>query len=248
VEQLAALGTEKISYTGGEPTLHPQLPEIVAVAHEMGLRQVITTNGDSFAGGLPSWLAVVEHVKTSFYGDNARHDHHMGAGHFDFLLDLVGRIHRQFDIPVSANYMLTPDSTPVIPEFLVRATAAGIHDVVFQTYIHTGRVGPDQRFALPDHRSAADRVGELSKPFGGRFPGGLRLHDYALDGWFVVLDEVGRFTLPTSGGGADFTMGRCGDHSLRLPDGRTPTASDALAEVWRARAGTPAIVDLTPPG
>lgn len=247
LRRLAALGVEKISYTGGEPLLHPELPALVIGAHESGLRQVVTTNGDALTTELPSWLTLVEHVKTSFYGNRPHHDRLMGSGHFEFLFDLVGRVRRQSGVPVSANYMLTPDSTPAIPEFLDRAATAQLHDVVFQTYIRTGRAYADHRFGLPDHRSASALAQELSAPFGDRFPGGLRVHDYALDGWFVVLDEVGRFTLPTSGGGADFVMGHHDDKFLRLPDGSAPPAPEALADVWRARADTAAIIDLTPP-
>jgi MoaA/NifB/PqqE/SkfB family radical SAM enzyme len=53
VEEIAAelalgreRGIEKVSFTGGEPTLHPELPRMVSLARRMGYRQVVlVTNG-----------------------------------------------------------------------------------------------------------------------------------------------------------------------------------------------------------
>ena len=38
-------GVQKVRFYGGEPLLHPDLPKMVARAHELGLRPYITTNG-----------------------------------------------------------------------------------------------------------------------------------------------------------------------------------------------------------
>ncbi|MFN8412429.1 MAG: radical SAM protein [Anaerolineales bacterium] len=43
--ELAELGTKKIHFSGGEPLLRPQLPELVAHATELGMRVTMTTNG-----------------------------------------------------------------------------------------------------------------------------------------------------------------------------------------------------------
>ncbi len=45
LDELAALGTRKIHFTGGEPLLRPQVPELTAHATDLGLRVNMTTNG-----------------------------------------------------------------------------------------------------------------------------------------------------------------------------------------------------------
>lgn len=45
VSQLAEFGFEKITFVGGEPTLCPWLPELIAAAKQEGLTTMIVTNG-----------------------------------------------------------------------------------------------------------------------------------------------------------------------------------------------------------
>lgn len=42
---LAAAGTQKINFAGGEPTLHPGLPDLLQHAHAQGMVTTIVTNG-----------------------------------------------------------------------------------------------------------------------------------------------------------------------------------------------------------
>lgn len=45
VRQIAAAGFEKITFAGGEPTLVPWLPELIAMARESGMTTMLVTNG-----------------------------------------------------------------------------------------------------------------------------------------------------------------------------------------------------------
>src|SRR5437763_15984165 len=45
ISALAAAGTEKITFVGGEPTLHAQLPELIQHAKALGLTTCIVSNG-----------------------------------------------------------------------------------------------------------------------------------------------------------------------------------------------------------
>jgi radical S-adenosyl methionine domain-containing protein 2 len=45
LEQLALEGTEKVTFVGGEPTLHPEVGQLVRHAHEIGLTTCLVTNG-----------------------------------------------------------------------------------------------------------------------------------------------------------------------------------------------------------
>lgn len=46
--------TEEVHFTGGEPTLHPRLPDMVQVARDVGLTVGITSNGENGAAVLPA--------------------------------------------------------------------------------------------------------------------------------------------------------------------------------------------------
>jgi radical S-adenosyl methionine domain-containing protein 2 len=65
VLQLADIGFEKITFAGGEPTLCPWLPELIATAKEAGLTTMIVTNGSNLSEGFLiankstlDWIAV----------------------------------------------------------------------------------------------------------------------------------------------------------------------------------------------
>jgi hypothetical protein len=77
-----------------------------------------------------------------------------------------------------------------------------------------------------------------------RFPGGVLLHDYSVPGWFIIVGPEGQLLLPSHDGGPDFVMGSVFDPALRLPDGRTMSAGEALEAVWSKRLDTAGIVAL----
>lgn len=70
LEQLRdALGFDEVHLTGGEPTLHPRLPEIVATAREAGYAVSVTSNGENGARVLPSCaMAGLGHINFSVFG------------------------------------------------------------------------------------------------------------------------------------------------------------------------------------
>jgi radical SAM protein with 4Fe4S-binding SPASM domain len=45
LDELAALGCLKVHFSGGEPTIRPDLPDIIAYARRLKLRATLTTNG-----------------------------------------------------------------------------------------------------------------------------------------------------------------------------------------------------------
>lgn len=65
VSQLAEIGFEKITFAGGEPTLCPWLPDLIATAKQSGLTTMIVTNGSKLTNdflqanrGQLDWIAV----------------------------------------------------------------------------------------------------------------------------------------------------------------------------------------------
>lgn len=65
-------GTQEIHLTGGEPTLHPKLPEIVKAATENGFEVGMTSNGENGAKTIPpSAKAGLNRVNFSIFGTTA---------------------------------------------------------------------------------------------------------------------------------------------------------------------------------
>ncbi|MFE1479914.1 MULTISPECIES: radical SAM protein [Streptomyces griseus group] len=64
-----SLATDEIHLTGGEPTLHPDLPGLVRIARRLGLRVGITSNGENGADVLPACAAEgLDRINLSVFG------------------------------------------------------------------------------------------------------------------------------------------------------------------------------------
>ena len=64
IRLLAEAGTEKLNFAGGEPTLHPQLPELIQEAKRLGMTTSVISNGLRLldvikrSGGALDWAAL----------------------------------------------------------------------------------------------------------------------------------------------------------------------------------------------
>lgn len=64
-----SIDTAEVHFTGGEPTLHPKLPELVAIARRLGLTVGITSNGENGAAVLPDCAAAgLDRINLSVFG------------------------------------------------------------------------------------------------------------------------------------------------------------------------------------
>ena len=96
LDQLAALGTFEIRFTGGEPTEHPDFPAIVTHARNLGFYVSLGTNG-VYSGHKRAWIyaAGVDWFIVSLDGAAQINDFVRGAGTYRqverTLADLAGR-------------------------------------------------------------------------------------------------------------------------------------------------------------
>ncbi|WP_370421934.1 radical SAM protein [Streptomyces sp. QH1-20] len=70
--QLASMGTKEVQFIGGEPTLYPDLCELIARAHWTGLSIELFTNMTYIPKGM--WRTIKKHnvkLATSYYSDSA---------------------------------------------------------------------------------------------------------------------------------------------------------------------------------
>ncbi|MFE6765243.1 radical SAM protein [Streptomyces sp. NPDC057689] len=64
-----SLPTNEVHFTGGEPTLHPELPGLVSIARRLGLTVGITSNGEAGAEVLPAAAAAgLDRINLSVFG------------------------------------------------------------------------------------------------------------------------------------------------------------------------------------
>lgn len=84
LDWLADRGVRTIHFCGGEPTIHPALPELLAHAHARGHGSRLTTNGIALPDRLQPVLRLARtRVKVSLHGDRAHHDAIVGREAFD---------------------------------------------------------------------------------------------------------------------------------------------------------------------
>lgn len=88
IDQITAMGTQRLGIWGGEPLLRRDIGEIVAYAKHRGLYVTLDTNGYL----LPEkWdtLKAVDHLILSLDGNREAHDANREAGSFDRVMDAL---------------------------------------------------------------------------------------------------------------------------------------------------------------
>ncbi|WP_405561936.1 radical SAM protein [Streptomyces sp. NBC_01180] len=64
-----SLTTTEVHFTGGEPTLHPDLPGLIKIARRLGLTVGLTSNGENGAAVLPAAAAAgLDRINLSVFG------------------------------------------------------------------------------------------------------------------------------------------------------------------------------------
>ncbi len=240
--RLRDLGVEKVTYSGGEPLLHPQLEAALNTGTRFGIQQVLTTNGDVLIKRHLPWLNGFQYVKLSFYGTAATHDAIMGAGHYHSLLEVARRDSGR-GIAVGANFMLSSPSLEQVNDFLADAHKTGMQQVLLLTYMELGQPNVDEFYRFSHSLDRLAALAEITRDNAAAFPGGVKIHDYSVPDFYVILEEDLRFVLPREGF-APFLMGRLYDATLSLPEGNAIPAQDALRWVWARRLKTDAIVPI----
>lgn len=107
VNKLASNGVERVVFTGGEPTLIDDLPDILKAAKDRGLTTVLSTNGillasngellDKIAPSL-NWIALPLEGDTSEINGAMRTGFEDDAGvkHFETVLNLIPKIKEKY--------------------------------------------------------------------------------------------------------------------------------------------------------
>jgi MoaA/NifB/PqqE/SkfB family radical SAM enzyme len=93
IDELAALGTVAISFTGGEPLIRNDIGELVSYAKSKGISCKINTNGILIPMKLEQ-IKDIDQVNLSFDGPQEIHDQVRGAGAYEAMLNAVKLLKR----------------------------------------------------------------------------------------------------------------------------------------------------------
>jgi uncharacterized protein len=94
VKDLHEHGVSHMAFSGGEPFLHSNLPDILAYAYGIGVTVAFISNGTCFdVENIPLLLRYNSNLQITFDGHDAKtHDSTRGAGNFHKLIDGVHRL------------------------------------------------------------------------------------------------------------------------------------------------------------
>lgn len=141
---------EKVSFTGGEPTLHPELPRLISVARKMGYREVVlVTNGLTLS--IPGVLdrlvsAGVTAVGISFdTPDRATAESLWKVDALDRVLAAFEAVGRHPRLPLGSIAVVTRPTLPQLPD--LARFFADLNDRIENLFV------PNLDFVMPEENA-----------------------------------------------------------------------------------------------
>lgn len=116
LDEIAALGTQRITLLGGEPLLRADLGALIAHARQRGLRVGVTSNGVLVPRRIDA-LRGISHLTLSLDAPGAANDAVRGAGVFAAVIAAIGAA-RDAGIAVKLNAVLSAVTAPHLDELL----------------------------------------------------------------------------------------------------------------------------------
>ena len=127
-------GVEKAKLTGGEPTLRPDLFEIIEYSIELGMDTVIYSNLYISEEIINKLIQYPISVSTSIHGDEKFHDEITKKGAYKKTYANVLRL-TSAHIPVSLHMVVMSKNFSLAEKVINDAIRAGVRKVTFQTLI-----------------------------------------------------------------------------------------------------------------
>jgi MoaA/NifB/PqqE/SkfB family radical SAM enzyme len=112
--QIKKIGVRFIDFTGGEPLLHPQLPEMLALAKRAGLRTSVTTNCLLYPSRADELRGLIDLLHFSLDSMNPEmHDALRGGRTFDAVIESID-IAKQLGETPDLLFTVTPENVDAI--------------------------------------------------------------------------------------------------------------------------------------
>ncbi|MGV8041469.1 MAG: radical SAM/SPASM domain-containing protein [Thermoanaerobaculaceae bacterium] len=178
IRELAELGTQQISLSGGEPTLLPNLSDYIAICHDHGIATQLNTNGWGLTEGrLRTWLDHgLKTVILSCYSLDARSFRRL-RGVVSLLprmhtaLSAVAHLRRERHFNAILQTIVTPVNMRELPQLLTRAMENGF-DLFWPSYLEDSVNLPDLRMKQADITDFRQHVVPDLHQVAGRLPDG----------------------------------------------------------------------------
>lgn len=141
MDDLAAYGSPVILFSGGEPTMRKDLPELAAYATSKGMRAVISTNGTLITKDMAKTLREVKlsYVGVSLDGMEETNDRFRGMeGAFKKALAGIRNCMEE-DIKVGLRFTVNKRNAADIPDIYKLLEAERIPRVCFYHLVYSGR-------------------------------------------------------------------------------------------------------------
>ncbi|HWR25894.1 MAG TPA: 12,18-didecarboxysiroheme deacetylase, partial [Methanosarcina sp.] len=192
IDDLAKFGSPVILFSGGEPTLRKDLPELAAYAREKGMRAVISTNGTLINKDLAKKLKDVglSYVGVSLDGIRETNDKFRGMkGAFDAALKGLHNCQEE-GIKVGLRFTINKQNVRDIPAIFDLLEKEKIPRICFYHLVYAGR-GSEmicEDLSLEDSRRAVDLILERTRELHEKgFPAEVLTVDNHCDGPYIYL-------------------------------------------------------------
>lgn len=171
IDWLAAQGVRGFDFCGGEPTIHPDLPRLLAHAHSRHKKAKLTTNGIELPERLVSTIrATGTRVKVSLHGDRAHHNEMLGCDAFDRTTAHIRDLLRS-GIATSIQTTVVAGGTWVVDWLVDFCLATGVRRLGIMPFLPRGNGRHHQdRFGLStaQRSSLHNRVTAKRRALNGR--------------------------------------------------------------------------------
>jgi len=206
-EARAAANITRITFTGGEPTLHPDFAETLETISDAGLNVSFVTNGWHFDRVWPALQAnrsSVSHVAFSLDGvTRETHDRWRGNGSFDRLVRAFARCYMS-ELPFAIKIVIRRDLVDQLEQIAIFAARMGAASLHFVHVMPTSSaIAGDAALSLDEQRTAEQEIALLARIFKMKI--GIDVGYYNIDedqppcaplaGASINIDYRGRLSL-----------------------------------------------------
>lgn len=186
IREAADIGCMQVHFSGGEPTVRPDLEALVEGATEAGLYTNLITSGVLLDAARIARLAAagLEHIQLSFQDSEQEGGDHIGGyagGHAKkrAVADLI----RAADLPLTANFVVHRQNVDHLEAMLDLAVAIGAHRAEIANVQYYGWALKN-RAALMPTRAQLDRMTEIVEAARDRLKGVLVI-DYVVPDYYA---------------------------------------------------------------
>ncbi len=192
IDDLAEYGSPVILFSGGEPLMRPDLPELARYATGKGMRAVISTNGTLISADKAKELKDIglSYVGVSLDGMQPVHDKFRGVdGAFEQALEGI-RNCMAVGLKVGLRFTVYKHNAPEVPQVFDLLEQEGIPRVCFYHLVYAGRGSrlADEDLSHQGTRDLLDLIMDRTQDLfrKGQAPEVLTVDNHA-DGPYVYL-------------------------------------------------------------